>query len=239
MAVYFASDMHLRLDRPDRGRRLARWIRTLHADDRLFLVGDVCDFWFAARQQSADPLACEGLRALAEFRQAGGELTILPGNHDLWLGPFYEKTLGAVFVSEPLLVEAHGLRVRLVHGHRAGGRQAWKSLMETRAFLKAFRALPAAAAARLDRRLNASNARKREQDEDRLIPFFRRQLPGLVGKADIAVFGHVHRAVDDPTSRPRFIVLGGWHDRSSFLRVDDRGAELVVRQEDRATRPAV
>jgi UDP-2,3-diacylglucosamine hydrolase len=228
VAVYFASDMHLRLDRPERGLRLARWVESLRPDDELYLIGDVCDFWFASRQRQAGVAACPGLSALAAYRARGGALTILPGNHDLHLGPFYEQGLGARFVQEPLCVVASGLRLRLVHGHRAGGRPPWKAGMESRAFLDVFSALPGLVAGRLDHALERSNERGRARDEARLIKLFRRSTRGLEGAVDIAVFGHVHRPLDDRQNRPRLVILGGWHEATSYLRVDERGAELVV-----------
>ena len=127
MPAYFVSDVHLRLDRPERSRRFARWVEGLRPGDPLVIAGDLCDFWFASRQRRADPLACEGLRALADFRARGGSTTIMPGNHDTWLGPLYERALGARFVPEPLEVEAYGRRVHLVHGHLLGARSAWAS----------------------------------------------------------------------------------------------------------------
>ena len=228
MPVYLASDVHIRLDRPGRGRRLARWVSTLRPDDRLYLVGDLCDFWFASRQRRGDPLADEGLRALADFRGRGGDLTVLPGNHDLWLGPFYESALGARFVPEPQAVEAYGLKLLLTHGHRAGGREPWKTGMESRAFLRAFERLPGPVARRLDEILDVRNEKGRAEDEARLVEIFRRTLPTLDPAFDLAVFGHVHAPLDDPTTRPRLVVLGGWHARTSYLRVDERGAALVV-----------
>ena len=42
------------------------------------------------------------------------------------------------------------------------------------------------------------------------------------------VIGHVHRAVDEAGTSPRLIVLGGWHEQSSYLKIDDTGASLVV-----------
>ena len=85
MPLYFASDIHLRPDRPDRGERFARWLATLQPGvDDVCLVGDLCDFWFASRQQQGWDLPCAGLRALAGFTAQGGVLTILPGNHDAY-----------------------------------------------------------------------------------------------------------------------------------------------------------
>ena len=228
MAVYFASDMHLRLDHPDRGRRLAGWVEALEVEDALYLVGDVCDFWFSSRQRRCGALSCEGLKALAAFRSRGGMLTILPGNHDGSLGPFYEKELGARIVQGPCIVDVHGLRLHLVHGHLVGGRQPWKAGLESRAFIKIFENLPAALADRLDRKLESSNDNGRPLDEQRLIPHFRRYANGLAASADVVIFGHVHSARDDRTSRPRMIVLGGWHHGSSYLRIDEHGPELIV-----------
>lgn len=229
MPVYFASDVHLRLDNPERSRRFAAWVGSLADDDTLYLVGDVCDFWFASREIRAGAEACPGLSALAEFRRRGGRLTILPGNHDLWLGPFYRRHLGAEFVQEPLVVETSGLRLRLVHGHRSGGRKPWKAAMESRAFLKSFAALPHALAGRLDARLDQTNDAHRTRDNDRLTVLYRAQAARLGGEADIAVFGHCHRPIDEPGPGARLVILGGWHRSSSFLRVDDRGAEFFVR----------
>ena len=58
--------------------------------------------------------------------------------------------------------------------------------------------------------------------------FFRIYASRLKGLADLVVIGHVHRAVDEPRTGPRMIVLGGWQARSSFLKVDEKGASFHV-----------
>ena len=228
MPVYFASDMHLRLDRPDRAQRLASWVNRLHSDDTLHLVGDVCDFWYGTRQRNGMRLECLGLRSLADFKARGGTLTVMAGNHDLWLGPYYRDVLGAELVVEPRIVEAYGLRFHVVHGHRVGGRQPWKLAMESRAFFEAFRQLPAPIARRLDKTLELNNDHGRVDDEARLVSIYRGFLPQIEPGIDIAIFGHVHSPVNDTTTMPRMIVLGGWHHHISYLRVDEHGATLVV-----------
>ncbi len=229
MPAYFASDVHLRIDRPERGRRFARWVDGLSPDDTLVLVGDLCDFWLASRQLGTALRACPGLQALAAFRSRGGGVTILPGNHDAWLGPFYERVLGADFVEGSLDVEAHGLRVHLVHGHLLRAGRRWKAWMESRAFQDAFYHVPSPIAYGLDRLLERNNERNRAEADRRHLSLYREYASALAGTADIVVLGHVHAPVDDATARPRMIVLGGWQCRSSFLRVDDSGATLIVR----------
>lgn len=228
MAAYFVSDVHLRLDRPERGERLARWLAHLTPADRLVIAGDLCDFWFASRQMQGDPMACRGLNALAGFSACGGSMTIMPGNHDLWLGRFYEDVLGAVFVQEPYEVEADGLRVHVVHGHLLGARRAWKSTMESHAFLKLFGKAPGPMARALESGLEFWNARSREASDRRHLNVFSAYADRLRDRADIVVFGHIHRPQDQPELRPRRVVLGSWQRGSSYLKIDARGASFVV-----------
>jgi len=226
---YFLSDVHLRLDEPGRGQRLARLVDRLGRGDSLTIVGDLCDFWFAARQRRADPMSCAGLRSLAGFRDRGGPITILAGNHDAWLGPFYEQTLGARFLPDGLDPVVQGLRLRVVHGHRLGARTAWKAGMESRAFLAAFRSLPSPLANFLGDQLKRTNEQHQEEFDRRGLEVFRRYVAGLPADAlDLVILGHVHRPLDTAPGRPRLVVLGGWRDGSCHLVIDDGSARHVV-----------
>ena len=69
MAHYFASDVHLRFDRPDRDVRFANWLSRLTPDDSLLIAGDLCDFWMASRTHKCDLLESTSLRRLAEFKR--------------------------------------------------------------------------------------------------------------------------------------------------------------------------
>jgi UDP-2,3-diacylglucosamine hydrolase len=237
VAHYFASDVHLRFDRPDRDRRFRAFLSGVNPGDTLVIAGDLCDFWMAARFTQRELLRSESLQGLAEFRHQGGELLIMPGNHDAWLCPFYQSALGAQIIGEPLDFLIHGLRLRLAHGHRLGARRAWKAGMESRAFFEAFRRVPASLAVLLDQVLCWSNERRLAADEERHLRVFRKYAETCRGEADLVVVGHVHRAVDDGRSDPRLIVLGGWQSRSSYLRVDPAGASFHIEEDTPASPP--
>lgn len=224
MADYFLSDVHLRLDRPDRGDRLARVVDQLGADDRLIVVGDLGDFWYASRQTRRDPRRCGGFRSLLAYRERGGELVLMLGNHDAWLGPFYESLFGITIQPEPFLMESHGLRVRLAHGHRIKTKSWWKSQMEGRAFHRTFGALPHPLAAGLESLLDVVNVRGKEAADRRMTVEFRELADSFRDVADLVVFGHVHTPHDDPTRTPRLVVLGDWTAGAGLLRIDDAGA---------------
>lgn len=230
MPDYFLSDVHLRHDRPERGHRLARLVDRLGGCDRLFIVGDLCDFWLASRQSRDDPMACAGLRALVDFRVRGGEITVLAGNHDAWLGPFYRRLFEPTWVEDRVDVDSHGLRARLVHGHRLGARSLWKATMESRAFLHGFAVIPRRLALDLQDRLEHSNEAHRQANDLRHLAVYRRHADGFAGSIDLFIVGHIHRATDDP-GPPRMVVLGGWHHRSSYLRIDGDGPNFVVEED--------
>jgi UDP-2,3-diacylglucosamine hydrolase len=182
----------------------------------------------AARNRAVDLMRSESLKRLADFGRAGGALSIMPGNHDAWLCPFYHAELGARIVPDPYDVTVYGLRLRVVHGHLLGARRAWKALLESRAFFSGFGQVPSPLAGLLDRILSWNNDRKLLSDEERHLQVFRAYASKLRGLADLVIIGHVHRAVDDRASDPRMIVLGGWQASSSFLKVDETGASFQV-----------
>lgn len=232
-AFYFVSDTHLRPDCPERGRRLARLVASLTARDRLYLLGDICDFWFSSRRRPGEERNCPGLTALAEFSRAGGAITVLPGNHDRWLGPFYENELGATVINQPTHdMIVHGLRLHLAHGHLLGSRAFWKGAMESAAFFHGFRLMPTPVARRLEKLLDCSNAATNQKSNQRHLVTFRRYADALAGQADMIILGHVHLRLDEAERSPRLVVLGDWREGASYLRVDARGASFQVDTEN-------
>jgi UDP-2,3-diacylglucosamine hydrolase len=236
VAHYFASDVHLREDRPKRDARFRSWLGGLKSSDALFIVGDLCDFWMGSRESQRRLAEYPSLRELAEFRRRGGSLAVMPGNHDFWLCPFYQHALGAEIIEEPADRMIYGLRVRMVHGHRLGARRLWKAGMESRAFFRSFGWLPGPIARPLDRVLTWRNERGLGEDEERHLRVFRAYASSCRDMADLVVIGHVHRPVDEAgTAGPRMIVLGGWQSRSSYLKIDESGASFhVVLDSERA-----
>jgi UDP-2,3-diacylglucosamine hydrolase len=237
LAHYFASDVHLRADQPDRDCRFGAWVNQLTASDALIIVGDLCDFWMGARQTAGELAQYPSLRALAEFRRRGGFLAIMAGNHDTWLCPFYAGEVGAEILVEPHDMMVHGLRVRLVHGHLLGARKPWKAWMESYAFFRLFGLVPGPIARGLDWVLARNNERGLLGDEERHLQVYRAYGVACRDLADLVVIGHVHRPVDEADRSPRLIVLGGWQYHTSYLRIDERGVSFRV-DHDHVDHPA-
>ena len=236
MADYFLSDVHLRLDHPERGERLAKLVDRLAPTDRLTIVGDLCDFWFAARQINGDPRRCRGLRALVDFRERGGSITVLAGNHDASMGRFFERTLGATFEPNRIERTIGGQRTLITHGHRLGARTLWKAGLESGAFLFAFRRLPGAVADRLDRQLQATNDSHQAEFDARGLAVYREVAHRLAERYDLLILGHVHYPLDERIGSARLVILGGWQTGTAYLVVDDDGVPCHLVEPARVSR---
>ena len=119
-AIYFISDVHLGLEDADaeasKELRLLQFLDQVSDDGvRLYIVGDLFDFWFEYR--SAVP-ACgtQTLAALKGLTGAGVEVHYLAGNHDFALGPYLSNNIGCILHFDPVAAEFEGTRFYLHHG---------------------------------------------------------------------------------------------------------------------------
>ncbi len=124
-AIYFISDVHLGSAGPagDDQRKILR-LRELFGlisgpQDRLFILGDLFDFWFEYRTVvQKEHLEVIGL--LKELRSRKVAIDLLVGNHDFWAGDFLARDLGITVHRQPLALEVDGKRMFLAHGDGMG-----------------------------------------------------------------------------------------------------------------------
>lgn len=123
--IYFISDVHLGSVGPGaddhaKMERLKGIFDHLPTKDaRLFILGDLFDFWFEYRTVvQIEHLEMIGL--LRSLRDRGMEIDLLVGNHDFWIGPFLQKRLGIGIHRGPVVIEQDGRRFYLAHGDGLG-----------------------------------------------------------------------------------------------------------------------
>lgn len=120
--TYFISDAHLGSgpDSLERERELCRFLDSIRPHcRRLFLLGDMFDFWFSYRF-TVPRGHTRLLGRLAELADSGVELHFFIGNHDMWLFDYLEKEMGAVMHSDPEVMEFDGKRFLIGHGDGQG-----------------------------------------------------------------------------------------------------------------------
>jgi len=122
--IYFASDFHLgsypRDNADQRERMIVKWLDTIKQDAKaLYLVGDIFDFWF--EYATVVPKGyIRFLGKLAELADAGIEITLFKGNHDMWMFGYLKKEIGATIVDDELTLTLDGKTFYIHHGDGLG-----------------------------------------------------------------------------------------------------------------------
>ena len=95
--IYFSSDNHLGAPTNEeslvREKKFIRWLDMIKEDAAaIFLLGDLFDFWFEYKQVVPKGFV-RVLGKLAEISDSGIPIYFFVGNHDLWMGDYFEKEL--------------------------------------------------------------------------------------------------------------------------------------------------
>jgi len=95
----FISDMHLG-SRGCRARDLSQFLKHVRCD-RLFLVGDVLDFWALKGRWYWPAEHNEVVRRILNHVKHGTEVIYVPGNHDEGMRQYVHMEFGGVKVLPP------------------------------------------------------------------------------------------------------------------------------------------
>jgi len=119
-ALYFISDANLGApigvsEAEKRARLFAFGKNIASKDNKLFIIGDLFDFWFEWRKV-IPKRHFRVLRELAMWRDNGLDMYYLAGNHDFRLGGFLENEIGIKTFGNELNLTAAGKNFHLFHG---------------------------------------------------------------------------------------------------------------------------
>ena len=201
----FISDAHLGSGTDSRQREceLCRFLDGVGNDcRRLFLLGDMFDFWFTYRH-----LVPRGyvrlLGKLAELADSGVELHFFLGNHDMWMFDYLEREMGAVMHDEPEVLVLDGKRFLVGHGDGLGHLDkrfdTLRKVFRSRFNQRLFAALPASLTFPFAHRWSDSNKAKHARqdtlhylgdDREGIVLYCRERLQKE--PLDYCVFGHRH-----------------------------------------------
>lgn len=244
--IYFASDAHLgaRFHADPRAieKRLVRWLDSIKGDAAaLYLLGDMFDYWYEYRY-----VVPKGhvrfLGKLAELADAGTEIHIFIGNHDIWMFDYLPREIGAVVHRDVLTVDLLGKRFFLGHGdevdYRSKGFRFIRRLFRNRFCQWLYASIHPrwtfgfayswSLSSRKSGLKAASPQEYQGEAAEYLVSFSRRYL---AAHPDINyfIFGHRHIMLDlalSPTAR--LIVAGDWMTHFSYVEWD--GQTLALRR---------
>ena len=238
-ALYFISDVHLGLEAPyaeaSKESRLLGLLERVASDgDRLYIVGDLFDFWFEYR--SAIP-SC-GTRVLAALKRMtdlGIEVHYTAGNHDFALGPYLSDRIGCILHPDPFGTDYEGTRFYLHHGDGLAGRdlgyRILKKVLRSPVSQALWRWVHPDIGFAIARRVSgASRSYTENKDYGRGDLLDRFLIERCAEGYDYVIMGHVHRPGDRVLEGGcRYFNLGSWLGGGSPYARFEAGAMEVVR----------
>jgi UDP-2,3-diacylglucosamine hydrolase len=122
--TYFISDLHL--GTPDasssRERELlfCKWLKEVSTNaKRIYIIGDLFDFWHEYKTVIPKGFV-RAQAAIAQAVEAGVEVFLFTGNHDLWQNRYFEEELGVKVFFEPVMHNIDGKTFFIGHGDGLG-----------------------------------------------------------------------------------------------------------------------
>ncbi|MBQ8277964.1 MAG: UDP-2,3-diacylglucosamine diphosphatase [Bacteroidaceae bacterium] len=122
--VYFLSDAHLGSLAIPHGRtqerRLVNFLDAIKDKAAaVYLLGDMFDFWH--EYKTVVPKGYTRLLGkISELTDMGVEIHYFTGNHDLWVGDYFERECGMTLHLRSSVVEIYGNVFYLAHGDGLG-----------------------------------------------------------------------------------------------------------------------
>jgi UDP-2,3-diacylglucosamine hydrolase len=223
LPTYFLSDLHLGAY-PEAERRSIPMLmgfldRVVATGGRLFVVGDLLDFWF----EYPTVVPRRPFRLLARLKSMvdkGCEVTYIAGNHDYWMGDFLENDVGVRPVRDTLETTIDGRRFFISHGDGIAttgqlGYRALKYALHSRVVTSGFRILHpdiglrlAGVFSRLSRRRSSRNS-----NDPNLRAFVERKA----GEGfDFVILGHLHKPQVFKVGQTTCLVVGDWIDSFTY-----------------------
>ena len=230
------ADSHLSRDDPERVEQLARALEQLgESCAAVYVLGDLFEVWLGVR--TVEPHVARVAGALRELRARGVRTGYVEGNRDFGIGRGVTGGLFDAVAPRELVERFGGLTYHFSHGDLVNPRdrqyRAWRAVSKGLLAPVGLRLLPdalaIALAARLERRLAATNLRHKSYfPEADCVAYARARV---AAGADVVVVGHFHRHAVIPVEaagrRGLFVALPFWHAEPRPVFFDLEGRVIV------------
>ncbi len=122
--IYFASDQHFGAPTAEKSKireqKFVNWLDSIKKDaEVLFLLGDLFDFWFEYKKVVPKGFI-RVLGKLAALKDSGVQIHFFVGNHDLWMGDYFEKELNIPVYHKPKAFTFNKKTFLIGHGDGLG-----------------------------------------------------------------------------------------------------------------------
>ncbi len=241
--IYFLSDLHLGaryfLDPREQERMVCAWLRSIAPTaERIYLVGDVLDYWFEYRHVVPRGYV-RFLGTLADLADSGIEITWLIGNHDIWIYDYLPRELGVRVVDGILQETIGGKRFVIAHGDGLGpvprAERLMRAVFRNRLLQRLFAAVHPRWTVGFAYWWSGENRKKhhtgtdaRMADPAPLYQWVRERNAALPAaeRPDFYIFGHYHELALRRIGGSQVAIIGDWIQNMSYATFDGEHLEL-------------
>lgn len=228
----FISDLHLEPERPDITRAFFDFLeQETPGIDALYILGDLFEVWLGDDNLSEFNLSI--IHALKKTTEQGTKIYILHGNRDFLLGETFCKMSGCSLIHDYTTLDVAGMRYLLMHGDalctQDTAYQQFRQQVRDPLWQQQFLAKPLAERLAFAQQARAASQQANAEKSMTIMDVTPQAVIETLEKypAQILIHGHTHRPNihHQQTSKgiAHRIVLGDWHEQSSWLRVDNFG----------------
>jgi UDP-2,3-diacylglucosamine hydrolase len=239
--TYFASDFHLgipdSIQSRDRELSICRWLKMCAKDaSTIYILGDCFDFWF--EYSSVIPKGYTRLLGtISELTDAGIEIKMFKGNHDMWMFGYLEEECGVKTISDEETISIADKKLFIHHGDGLGpgetGYKLLRKIFRSRICQWLFARLHpnfglglALLLSKRSRLAQKNNFEKYLGDEKEFLTRFIAQKE-KIEHFDYYIFGHRHLPLDINIGTARYINLGEWLHQPHYAVLDNNTLKLL------------
>lgn len=235
--AYFLSDIHLGLEESNQEKEKQKILlqffdKIINDASHIYIVGDLFDFWYEYNQvipKKYFPV----LYRLKQMTEKGIEVNYFAGNHDFYLGEFFDKEINVKTWQDDYEFDLEGKTFYLWHGDGLGKKdrsyRVLKKIMRNKACQSIFRLLHPDFGIPFARWISGSsraytNQLNHKRDESDYFKFAEEKFKKGV---DFVLMGHRHNPLVHSVGSKKYINLGDWISHFTYVVFENSTLELL------------
>lgn len=220
----FISDLHLAANEPVITERFFYFLEHIAPySDALYILGDFFESYIG--DDDPNPFIATIAAALKKTTEAGLPIFFMPGNRDFLVGKQFAKKTGIQRIPDPTVISLYEKPTLLMHGDLLciddKNHQRFRKITGNKIMQTVFLALPISFRQKFARQLRDESQQYNQIKSAEIMDVNEQAVRCAIEKNEAVrlIHGHTHK----PMMTEKRIVLGAWHDKGNYLRVDKDG----------------
>ena len=200
-------------------------LHVLQSDAELLICGDLFDFWFEYRY-AIPKLHFRTLSLLGDIVNSGRQIHYLSGNHDFWLGDFFESEIGLILHREDYSFSYNNKKIYAFHGDGLYKKdylyRALKKVLRNPMNIFLYRMLHPDVGIPLALRFS-HQSRETKSDKSNYSDADYREFAyrKIDDGFDLVIMGHTHWPAVEKYKHGWYLNAGNWIDAFTYLEIEN------------------